>query len=177
MVQRCLCMWRYLHPYCPYTSIRPPLPLLWNIHGRYKFKRSTRRRLCFGCSNATTRHVQPYPCHRASEGSIRLPPAIVETGSLSIRQLISRHQMTLCQGDVQSYTLESQTATTVSSMMSETETCGRCKRFDRRCSICAWPGQVNAWENLAVTVSGQRLSTRRMRFELLPVALARDQLP
>lgn len=46
--------------------------------------------------------------------------------------------------------------------------------FDRRWSVCAWPGQVNAWDDLAV--SGQCLSTRRMRLKLLPEALVRDEL-
>ena len=49
--------------------------------------------------------------------------------------------------------------------------------FDRRWSVYAWPGQVNAWKDLAV--SGQcpvQSLHRRMRLKLLPETLVRDEL-
>ena len=49
--------------------------------------------------------------------------------------------------------------------------------FDRRWSVYAWPGQVNAWKDLAVSGHCPIQSLhRRMRLKLLPETLVRDEL-
>lgn len=104
-------------------------------------------------------------------------PARPEAGALLRRYLLLGHHVTCC---MKRHTIihareEASQATHLRCWDFATRNVPCHKAFDRRWSVCAWLGQVNAWRDLAV--SGQCLSTRRMRLKLLPEALVREELP
>ena len=107
-------------------------------------------------------------------------PAGPKAGTLpifGILYLMLGHHLTCYVDDITKIHVRNEASQAAYSMLGSIRNVLCHEAFDRRWSVYAWPGQVNAWKDLAV--SGQcpvQSLHRRMRLKLLPETLVRDEL-